>query len=1037
MFLPIGTTAQRPANTVGMIRWNTDTSTLEINNGASWAASGAGSVTSVAITSDSTTSSALTVVSGSPITTAGTIHLALGTELVGLAGLASTGLVVHTGAGTYVERTITGTAGNISISNGNGVLGAPTINLATVSQGASGSFVKIGLDTFGRVVNNVAVSQSDITGALTYTPVNKAGDTMSGNLAMGGNSITGLNTTQSSDPTSASSKGYVDAVVQGLSGKPSATSATTTTLPAYTYANGTLGVGATLTASATGTLTIDTHLVALNDVILVKNETGGSAPYNGLYTCTTAGAIGVAYVLTRHVDMDATGEFAGGFVFINAIPGSANGSTGWLCTTVGNITVGTTNVTFTQFSGAGTYAGTPNQITLTGSVFSLSTTIITPGSFTASPLNANVVLSPTGTGLVTINPATLGSIDNMTIGATTPTTGKFTTVQSTVTTGTAPFVVASTTPVANLSIGGNAATATSSTTATNAVNSAITNDAATAVAVYPAWVTANTGNLPLKTTSAALSFVPSTGVLSATSFAGAGTGLTGTAAALSIGGTATTATNAVNTGITAVATNATFYPTFVSATTGNLPIDVSTGLTFNPSTNTLSLTSLTASGQITSTVTTGTAPFVVASTTQVANLNAATAGTATNAVNTGITAVATNATFYPAFVSATTGNLPIDVSTGLTFNPSTNTLSLTALSASGQITSTVTTGTAPFVVASTTQVANLNAATAGTATNATNVGVTAVSTNATFYPTFVSASTGNLPIDVSTGLTFNPSTNTLSLTALTASGQITSTVTTGTAPFVVASITQVANLNVSQLVGATWAAPLAIGSTTPAAGTFTTLTTNTAVNITNGNFATLGDARQSTYVLRNVLASASFTGTIVTTNLTTTAVSGTITVGQVVAGASVSAGTTILSQTSGTPGGAGVYVVSISQSVGPIAMTTTQVELFLDGVTATSRLVMQNNSVYTFQALISGRRTDATGGGAGYSISGVFRKDATAASTTLIGAVTKSILGETNTPWDATVVADTVNGSIKILVTGETTKTIRWVAAITTSEVVN
>jgi hypothetical protein len=54
-----------------------------------------------------------------------------------------------------------------------------------------------------------------------------------------------------------------------------------------------------------------------------------------------------------------------------------------------------------------------------------------------------------------------------------------------------------------------------------------------------------------------------------------------------------------------------------------------------------------------------------------------------------------------------------------------------------------------------------------------------------------------------------------------------SDVATGTAPFVVASTTEVSNLNVAQLNGKTWAVPAAIGSTTPAAGTFTTLTANT------------------------------------------------------------------------------------------------------------------------------------------------------------------------------------------------------------------
>jgi hypothetical protein len=66
---------------------------------------------------------------------------------------------------------------------------------------------------------------------------------------------------------------------------------------------------------------------------------------------------------------------------------------------------------------------------------------------------------------------TSGAIDGTTIGATTPTTGKFTTVQSTIATGTAPFIVASTTPVANLSIGGNAATVTTNANLTGDVTS--------------------------------------------------------------------------------------------------------------------------------------------------------------------------------------------------------------------------------------------------------------------------------------------------------------------------------------------------------------------------------------------------------------------------------------------------------------------------------------------------------------------------------------------------------------------------------------
>ena len=85
---------------------------------------------------------------------------------------------------------------------------------------------------------------------------------------------------------------------------------------------------------------------------------------------------------------------------------------------------------------------------------------------------------------------------------------------------------------------------------------------------------------------------------------------------------------------------------------------------------------------------------------------------------------------------------------------------ITTLNMSGQLTNTVATGTAPFVVSSTTQVANLNAATAGTATNATNVAATAGS-GSTNYLTFVSSATGNVGVNTNSSLTYNYTNNAL------------------------------------------------------------------------------------------------------------------------------------------------------------------------------------------------------------------------------------------------------------------------------------
>ena len=158
----------------------------------------------------------------------------------------------------------------------------------------------------------------------------------------------------------------------------------------------------------------------------------------------------------------------------------------------------------------------------------------------------------------------------------------------------------------------------------------------------------------------------------------------------------------------------------------------------------------------------------------------------------------TNATRYPLFAAATSGNLTTEYtsSTKYQFNPFTGVLTATQFSGSGagltsipnsaltnssvtigstavSLGSTVTTFTGLVSVTSTTFVGALtgNASTATSATsatNATNVAVTDnTSTNATYYPTFVSNTTGNLGVTVSsTKLKFNPSTGALTANQL-------------------------------------------------------------------------------------------------------------------------------------------------------------------------------------------------------------------------------------------------------------------------------
>jgi hypothetical protein len=114
-------------------------------------------------------------------------------------------------------------------------------------------------------------------------------------------------------------------------------------LPAYTQAGA--GAGATLTADAVGILTVDGVATVLNDRILVKDGAAGSD--NGIYTVTTEGTGGVAFVLTRAADHDTDAEVTSGD-FVSASVGTANAGLWFQISTLDPIVVDTTAVTWTE-----------------------------------------------------------------------------------------------------------------------------------------------------------------------------------------------------------------------------------------------------------------------------------------------------------------------------------------------------------------------------------------------------------------------------------------------------------------------------------------------------------------------------------------------------------------------------------------------------------------------------------------------------------------------------------------------------------------
>lgn len=161
------------------------------------------------------------------------------------------------------------------------------------------------------------------------------------------------------DPAVASdiaTMGYVDSVAQGLDPKPSVKTATTAALAITARSSQTLTLGGT-------TLTVDGVVLANGDRLLVKDSTTGTGAGtwdNGIYVVS---GIGTSVVLTRTTDSDAWTDLVSAFVFIEE--GTVNSDNGWVSTVNAGGTLGTTAVSWAQFSTAGTIqAG--NGLTKTG-----------------------------------------------------------------------------------------------------------------------------------------------------------------------------------------------------------------------------------------------------------------------------------------------------------------------------------------------------------------------------------------------------------------------------------------------------------------------------------------------------------------------------------------------------------------------------------------------------------------------------------------------------------------------------------------------
>ena len=177
--------------------------------------------------------------------------------------------------------------------------------------------------------------------------LDESGGTMTGNIAMGTNKITGLGAP--TDSTDAATKAYVDAAVEGLHVHEAARVAVQGNISIATgLENGDTAGGVTL---ATG------------DRVLIKDQTNTAE--NGIYVVQASGQA------LRATDFDTATEIdSGDFVFVSA---GTYANTGWV-QTLKPATIGTDPLQFTQFSGAGTFTA-GNGLTLDGTEFSIDDTI--------------------------------------------------------------------------------------------------------------------------------------------------------------------------------------------------------------------------------------------------------------------------------------------------------------------------------------------------------------------------------------------------------------------------------------------------------------------------------------------------------------------------------------------------------------------------------------------------------------------------------------------------------------------------------------